>query len=231
VRWCQATAGMRVHGTTRKRPLVVFESLERAALVPFDGQRFDVPRWVDVKVHPDCHIRVGHALYSVPHHLRGAKVTVRADQALVRIYLAGRLVKSHATGAPGERRTDFQDYPRAKTPYAMRDASFLIQRAQEHGVRVGAFAEQLLSGVYPWAKLRQAQKLLRLVDKYGAGRVDTACARALMYGVINVFRVESIVLQALAAAPPAAPSSAPVAQPLRFLRDARSFTHTPGGKE
>jgi transposase len=231
LRWCRVTAGMRIHGTTRKRPLEVFESMERSALRPFDGERFDVPRWLSVTVHPDCHVRVGHALYSVPYGLRGAKVTVRADSCLVRIYAAaGQLVKTHATASPGERRTDFADYPAEKTAYAMRDASFLIRRAREQGAGMGVFAEKLLSGTYPWAKLRQAQKLLRLVDKYGAARVEAACARAVMYDVINVFRVESMVLQALSAQPPA-PSSAPVETALRFLREPRSFTHSPGGKE
>ncbi len=230
VQWCQGTAGMRVHGTTRQQPRVVFESLERAALSSFDGQRFDVPRWADVTVHPDCHVRVGHALYSVPYRFRGAKVTVRADEALVRIYVAGELVKTHATAQPGQRHTDFADYPSEKSTYAMRDASVLIRRAKEDGVGVGAFAERLLSGTYPWAKLRQAQKLLRLVDKYSAARVDTACARALMYDVVNVFRVESMVLQALEAEPPTS-SSAPVQPALRFVREARSFSHSTAGKE
>jgi hypothetical protein len=83
---------------------------------------------------------------------------------------------------------------------------------------------------YPWAKLRQAQKLLRLADKYGAARVDTACARAVMYDAINVARVESIVLQALSAQPSAS-SPAPVQTTLRFVREPRSFTHSSGGKE
>jgi len=93
---------MRVHGTTRQQPRVVFESLERAALSSFDDRRFDVPRWADVTVHPDCHVRMGHALYSVPYRFRGAKVTVRADEALVRIYVAGELVKTHPTAQPGQ---------------------------------------------------------------------------------------------------------------------------------
>lgn len=232
VRWCLGTAGMRIHGTTRKRPLEVFESAERAALKPFSDERYDVPKWAKLTVHPDCHVRLGYALYSVPYRLRGATVWVRADSALVRIYEAGggEPVKTHATAQPGGRRTDFADYPSEKSAYAMRDASGLIRRAKAHGAAMGAFAEKLLSGTYPWARLRQAQKLLRLADKYGAARVDTACARAVMYDVINVARVESIVLQALSAQPPAS-SPAPAQTTLRFVREPRSFTHSSGGKE
>ena len=34
VRWCRDIAGMRVHGTTRKRPLIVFNDEEKTALLP-----------------------------------------------------------------------------------------------------------------------------------------------------------------------------------------------------
>ena len=59
-------AGQRVHGTTHKLPLVVFEDEERAHLLPYDGIPYDVPLWKDVKVHPDHHVNVQYALYSAP---------------------------------------------------------------------------------------------------------------------------------------------------------------------
>lgn len=232
VHWCEVTAGMRVHGTTRQQPKEVFESTERAALLPFSGERFDVPRWAEVKVHPDCHVRVGHALYSVPYRYRGEQVTVRSDSALVRIYVTGQLVKTHAMAPPGQRRTDFGDYPVEKTPYAMRDAAGLSRKAREHGEGTGRLCEILLSGTFPWAKLRQAQKLLRLVEKFGAERVDVACRRALMYEVVNVSAVERIVLQASDATAPETTTQTRPAQPaLRFLRDGHTLRETPREKE
>jgi hypothetical protein len=232
VHWCDVTAGMRIHGTTRQQPKVVFETAERAALRPFSGERFDVPHWAEVKVHPDCHVRVGHALYSVPYQYRGEKATVRSDSVLVRIYVTGQLVKTHALATPGQRRTDFGDYPPEKTPYAMRDATGLIRRAREHGEGTGALCELLLSGTFPWAKLRQAQKLLRLVEKFGAERVDVACRRALMYEVANVFAVERIVLQATAATAAETTAQArPAQRPLRFLRAGHTLRESTREKE
>lgn len=69
VTWCRTTAGLRVHGTTRKRPLLVFEKDEQAVLLPLVGERFDVPVWAVCKVHPDHHIRFSNALYSLPTRL------------------------------------------------------------------------------------------------------------------------------------------------------------------
>jgi transposase len=228
VRWCLERAGMRIHGTTRKQPLVQFEQLERVALVPLEkAERFDVPSWAEPGVHPDCHIRFGSALYSVPHRYKGKQVTVRADRSLVRIYFGGEIVKVHEVQRPGGRSTDYADYPPEKTDYAMRDSNRIIARARTYGAHVGQYAERLLSGDFPWARLRQAQKLLRLVDKYGRERVDASCRRALSFDVINVHRVEAIVERALEIqSHPAATTPAKIIQlPLRFERDPTSFRH------
>jgi transposase len=45
ITWCTETAGMRVHGTTRKRPLIVFTEEEKQALLPLVKERFDTPAW------------------------------------------------------------------------------------------------------------------------------------------------------------------------------------------
>lgn len=233
IRWCMTTAGGRIHGTTRKQPLVQFEVHERAALKPFVGERFDTPRWAKPKVHPDHHVRFNYALYSVPYEHRGKRtkgktVTVRGDRALVRIYLNGELIKTHTVKPPGGRNTDFNDYPPEKTPYAMRDANYIIRKAKDRGPSLGSFAQALLSGDFPWAKLRQAQKLLRLVDKYGAERTDAACRRALNFDLINVRRVERIITQGLerpSTTTQRTKSSKVVQLPLRFLRQPDSFNH------
>ena len=40
-RWCRDVAGMRVHDTTRRRPLQVFQDEERQALAPWDGEPYE----------------------------------------------------------------------------------------------------------------------------------------------------------------------------------------------
>jgi len=228
VRWCLGKAGTRVHGTTQKRPLAVFEEVEKAALQPLDGERFDPPAWAQVAVHQDGHVRFGRALYSVPDACRGKRATVRGDRKLVRIFAGGQLVKTHPVQPPGGRSTDPGDYPPHKAPYAMRDREGLILKAGEIGESAGLLAGRLLDGDFPWAKLRQVQKLMRLSGKYGAVRLDAACKRALAFDLINVQRVEKILLQAIEeAAGPDGPGAAGqlVQLPSRFLRDTGSFSH------
>lgn len=77
LKWCTDIAGMRIHGTTRKRPGIVFEEAEKAFLLPLQEERFDVPKWGSATVHPDHHIRFGNALYSLPTQYIGKKVEIR----------------------------------------------------------------------------------------------------------------------------------------------------------
>jgi transposase len=228
IRWCLGKAGRRIHGTIRKRPLEVFEAVERPALKPLVGERFDPPRWDEVKVHPDHHIRFGCALYSVPTRYIGKQVTVRGDSRLVRIYLAGELIKTHPTQPRGGRDTDYSDYPKEKTPYAMRNPNYMIHLARRRGKNIGAFMTRLLDGNFPWAKLRQAQKLVRLADRYGARALDSACRRALGFELINVHRVEQIVLRGLDRDDDevVTPQGKLVQGSLRFLRQSDSFTRS-----
>jgi hypothetical protein len=151
----------------------------------------------------------------------------------VRIYFEGQLLKTHPTQASGGRNTDEKDYPQEKTLYTMRDPNRMIREGHFHGSEIGRFMEHLLEGTFPWARLRQAQKLLRLVHKYGAARVNSACRRALSFELVNVHRVERILQQALEASATPKPSSGQlVLFTSRFLRPAGSFVHSPTeGKE
>jgi transposase len=229
-RWCRTTAGLRLHGTTRKRPLLAFEQNEQQFLLPLSGERFDVPVWSVCKVHPDHHVRFKNALYSLPTRYVGRQVEVKGTRSLVRIYYQNQLIKTHPKAAPGKRSTDFDDYPKEKSAYALRDVAFYIRKAQERGEKQGVFMTELLSGDVPWTYIRQAQQLLRLSDKYGATRVEAGCSRALAFGLMNVSRVERIIQQSLesASAPGTSATSTGRITPLpaRFARDAGYFNQT-----
>ena len=223
--WCLKTAGMRIHGTTRKRPLVVFENEERDKLLPLTRERFDPPSWAQCKVHPDHHVHFSKALYSAPTRHVGEEVWVRGDSKLVRIYSKGELIKTHEKQPPGGRSTDHDDYPKELTPYTLRDPQRLIRQANDLGPQIGSFMEALLSGELPWTKIRQAQKLLRLTDRFGIHRLERACQRALAFDLLNVRRVESIVRQDLEQLDLLHGDCRIIPIQSRFLRAPESFTH------
>jgi hypothetical protein len=177
---------MRVHGTIQARPAEVFRIEEQPRLRPAPTDVYDVPIYTTAKVHRDHHIEVARALYSIPGNLIGQRVEVRADRTLVRVYARGQLVKVHPRQQAGGRSTDPKDLPAERTVYAMRDLEHLRRLAAGHGPAIGAFAAALLEHPLPWTKMRQVYALLGLVKKWGAQRVEVACASALDHEAVNV---------------------------------------------
>lgn len=222
-RWCREVAGTRLHGTTRKQPIIVFEDVEQSTLQTPPAERFDVPTWTEAKVHPDHHLQVARALYSVPTRFIGSTVRVRSDQKLVRIYLGSELIKVHGRVGPGERATDPADYPKHQSVYALRDVDKIINEARKRGRSIGELAERLLQQPLPWRHLRQAQAILRIADKYGHSRVDEVCARALAFDVIDVHRIERLVKAAKQSEEIAETRGKLISHPTRFARSPETF--------
>ena len=226
--WCRGRAGLRTHRTTQCRPAELFAVEEQPRLLPAPSAPYDVPVYATAKVHRDHHIEVAKALYSVPGGLLGQRVDVRADRRLVRVFWRGQLVKVHPRKAPGGRSTDPADLPVHKTAYALRDIEHLKRLAAAHGPAIGTYAAAVLDHPLPWTKMRQAYALLGLVKRWGADRVEAACAQALEAETVSVALIGRMIERATetkgADAPPAPPSAD---KPARFARDAEHFATTP----
>jgi hypothetical protein len=226
VQWCQLRAGRRIHGTHACRPIELFELEEKPCLLPAPARPYDLPVYVSAKVHRDHHIEVARALYSIPGNLIGAQVDVRADRQLVRVYLRGVLVKIHPRQAPGGRITDAEDLPAHKSAYAMRDLDHLRRLAAAEGKAIGAYTDALLDTPLPWTKMRQVYALLGLVKRWGAERVEAACARALEAEMVNVGLIGRMI-ERVAEGQPLAPLPAQQNTPTpRFARQPDHFATT-----
>ena len=69
--WCQRTAGERVHGTTKERPLARFAETEQARLKPLPEAPYDLAIWKVAKISRDGHVTFEQAYYSAPYRLVG----------------------------------------------------------------------------------------------------------------------------------------------------------------
>jgi hypothetical protein len=96
--------------------------------------------------------------------------------------------------------------------------------AASHGDAIGVYAAALLDIPLPWTKMRQVYALLGLVKKWGAQRVNTACASALDHEVINVGLIGRMLERGTEATTiqPALPGTVVIAG--RFARDPDHFT-------
>ena len=146
------------------------------------------------------------------------------DSKLVRIYHRGQLIKTHVRQPKGGRATDPADYPAELSAYTTRAPDGIKASAQGMGPAVAEFADRLFEGPLPWARVRQGHKLLRLGERYTPQRLDSACRRALEVDLIDVRRVERILVQALEEeTTPQVPKSLPAG---RFARPGSAFAHT-----
>jgi transposase len=223
--WCSETAGMRIHGTTQCRPIEAFRTEELPLLLALPCAPFDTPKWSDPKVHRDFHCEVAKAIYSVHHHLVGRTLRARLDSSSVKFYLKGELVKVHPRKPPGGRSTDPADMPSGTEIYATRDVGRLQRMAADHGEAIGLYAKALLDTPLPWTKMRQVYRLLGLVKKWGEGRVEEACQRALDAEAVDVNLVSRMIERARESSEPDVRPD-PVVIQGRFARDPAEFSST-----
>jgi transposase len=193
IRWCTDVAGRRAHrGIDGAAPLTVFTAVEAAALSPLPRAPFELACWSTPKVGPDCHIKVGRALYTVPWRLIGHSVDARQTDRVVEVFADGQLVKTWPRAERG-RHTDPGDYPPEKVAFFMRTPAWCRRRADELGPAVAELVGLLLAEPV-LHRLRSAQGVLRLADTYPQPRLNAACAKAVAVGDPGYRTVKGILV-------------------------------------
>src|SRR5450432_2290283 len=92
--WRDQVANVRLHETTRARPIDRFEQ-ERARLRPLPAIPFDTDEVVPAVVNPHARIEFDGNRYSAPPRLVRQPVTVRASRDEVRVLHKGQVVAQH----------------------------------------------------------------------------------------------------------------------------------------
>jgi len=228
-RWVNTTAGYRIHGTTKEKPLERFE-LERAALRPLPNTPYDMAVWKQVKLHRDCHVVFDQAYYSAPFRLVGQQLWVRGGSREVHIYTSDyQLVATHTRAQrPGRRITHLDHMPPHKVPGLILTRETCRQQASEIGPLTRKVVDELLEH-RPEDRLRTAGRLLRLADRFDRRRLEAACARALRFDDPAYMTIKRILEQGLDAEEP--PDAAPRSRPAKaFARKADELVgHLIGG--
>jgi transposase len=190
--WVMTEAGVRIHGTTRAQPLAQF-ALEKPLLRPLPAIAPDLGTWTGVSVHRDCHVQFDRCYYSVPFTLIGQALWLRATDAAVAIYQDYRQVAMHPRGRkPGQRFTVRDHLPPEAQAFFAHDRDWCVEQATKVGPACAQFIALLLADRIV-ERLRAAQGVLRLVERYGALRLEAACVRALAHDSIFYRTVKTIL--------------------------------------
>lgn len=224
--WCRQAAH-RIHGTTRKKPVELFEEVEKPALKPLPRQPYDLGIYKKVKLPPDFHVVFDNAYYSAPFRYVGHCLWARGGLQTVRILTEDhQVVATHDRLAnPGDRSTLPGHAPAQKEEALPRTPASLREEAQTIGPRTLNAVEALLS--HPNIdKSNSARRLLGLAKKHSAERLELACARALAYEDASYQTVRDILTKGLEGEPPP-PAQAPFASV--FVRSAEELFAQFGG--
>lgn len=179
--WCRNEIAKRLCTSTGSTPHDLFYAEDKPAMRALPQKVFDLPTWTQGTVHKDHHVTIGKNFYSVPTEYIGEVVSIRIGLRTIEIYHDHHLIKTHVrcTGQ-GQWVTDEGDYPDKVHFFISQDTTYCIARAEEIGDEVCHLITALLQEESKTA-LRKAQAILRLVDEYGAKRLNDACLRASVY--------------------------------------------------
>lgn len=180
--WCTGTAGLRLHGTTKERPLERFEQVESGRLKPLPTTPYDLAVWKQVKLYRDCYVQFEGAYYSAPFRLVNQKLWVCGGSQYVRIFTQQyALVATHTRAqSPGERQTHPDHLPPEKLPGLLLERDTCLAEAQAVGPATSQVVESLLADPV-LDRLPTAGRLVRLHQRYGTQRLEAACQRALAF--------------------------------------------------
>jgi transposase len=195
--WVMGTAGNRVHGTTRERPLTRFMEVEKALLKPLPDIPPELAVWCKAKLHGNCHLQVGKCYYSAPYPLVHRELWVRGTEKLMEIFNEHKLVAAHPRlRRPGTRSTMDEHLPPEAIAYKMRDPQWCLRQGEEIGSHCFIVMKKLFED-HVLDNLRAAQGVVSLAKKYGMVRLEAACLRALAFDSPKYRTVKTILEKGL----------------------------------
>jgi len=190
--------------------------LEREAplLTPLPAEPFSCRTRKLATVHIDYHVELEGHYYSVPYQLVREKVELRFDAHTLEVYHDGQRVALHVrSGRRGRATTEAAHMPEKHRAQASWTPERMAAWAAKTGPATAALCEAIMAArPHPELGFRSCLGVLRLEGKYGAARLEAACARALSAGGRSYRSVRSILergLDALPAGSDAAPPPGP----------------------
>jgi len=191
--WEKQVADHRVHGTTRKHVMKLFEEAERPALLPLPPTPFPFFHEAERTVHRDAHVEVDRAYYSVPPEYLGRKIWVRWDTRLVRVFNHRfKQIACHLKRDAGRFSTDPSHIASEKISGVERGAGWLLRRASLIGTHTAEWAQAMLKerGIQG---VRVLAGLLSMAGKYRSQIIEDACEAALSHGVFRLRGLRTLI--------------------------------------
>ena len=198
--WAKEIAQVRIHGTTKKRPIDAFVDKERAVLQPLPTVAYDTVVFRKAKVQRDAHVHVGGQLFSVPFKHIGKQAWVELRKGSVVIRVDDERVATHARGNQRKHTID-EHLPKERRDLIDRDPEVWMERARRIGPHAEMLVHDVILGDDVLRRLSAGQAIVKVLESVDKDRADAACWRAICYGVDDAKTLKGILDKGLEYAP------------------------------
>jgi len=174
--WLDTVANVRIHATTKKRPIDMFPE-DKACLIPLPAHPYDIGTIASVRASSQFRVRLDTNTYSVPARYAGARLTMKTYPDRICIYDNTELIIRHPRSY--DRHKDFEHPDHPKELIAQRKNArdqILFSRFLKLHPRAYEYYEQLHAKRLNTK--HHVQKIVALSEIYG----DDAVCRAITDG-------------------------------------------------
>jgi len=196
-RWLVEVADQRVHGTTGRRPIELFEEAERAALLPLPAARFELVVWKQARVHTDSHVQIDGAFYSAPWRFLHRELWVRCSEHAIAIHHEDEHLWTHTRVPRGTRSTVQEHLPEHRRDLRHRSREHWVERARKIGVDALRLVETIFGADDVLLTLRRVQAVVTHLETFPPSRANAAAKRALFFECTDYRGLKNILRQGL----------------------------------
>lgn len=229
-KWVLTTAGIRKHGSTFKRPIEEFNTIEKTKLNPLPTVLPEIAVWERVTLSRDCHIRYRYCSYSAPFDLYQEELWLKATPATITIYHHHTCVAHHARlFEKGSRGTKKEHLPPKARFYLSRDIDWCLKQSEIIGEHCALIIDDV---IHHRTKdlLRQAQGILSLAEIYGKKSLESACQRAFTFNIYDYKTIKFILEKGIEETPVALKAPDELSRKIyqggaRFQRSTQELLH------
>lgn len=187
--WTNNTCNTRLHGTTKKIPLEIFNSIEKVELQKLPCKRYEILKIEHRKVNNYGHISFKNNFYSVPYKYIGKTLFVKSTDTIIKIFEDTQELAIHQVCNEDGKFISVDEH---RPPEKQRKTEEeCINKAIDFGVNTFEFLQQVKNQKpYNWHRIMSG--VFHLQYTYSKEIVDKACNRALQYKAISFLSVKNI---------------------------------------
>jgi transposase len=173
----------------------LFEQVDQPALAPLPAQPFVFGRWKQAKVNLDYHIEVDHHYYSVPYWFVQCPVHVKISEQLIEVFQEHQRIACHERSRVRYRHTTLPEHmPPEHWAYKQQSKDRFVAWAEQMGAQTTVQVHAIFQGKdHEEQAFRTLKGLQRLAQQYGKARLEAACRRANLFGLVGLRRIRAIL--------------------------------------